>query len=127
MPQAIDCKLFLYADDSCLVFQHKDVREIEKQLSNDFSTLCDWFIDNKLSIHFGEDKMKSILFATKNRLKRIARLNIMYNDIEIKQHSKVSYIGCTLDESLSSESMALIINQVINKISTRLNFLAWKK
>ena len=31
----------------------------------------------------------------------------MYNDIEIKQHSKVSYLRCTLDESLSSESMAL--------------------
>ena len=25
MRQAVDCDLFLYADDSCLVYQHKDV------------------------------------------------------------------------------------------------------
>ena len=27
MKQAIDCDLLLYADDSCLVYQHKDVKE----------------------------------------------------------------------------------------------------
>ena len=32
MPQAVKSNLFLYADDSCLVFQGKDVIEIEKQL-----------------------------------------------------------------------------------------------
>ena len=38
---------------------------IEDKLNNDFNTLCDWFVDNKLSIHFGEDKTKSILFSPK--------------------------------------------------------------
>ena len=28
MPQALSCDLLLYADDSCLIFQHKDVKEI---------------------------------------------------------------------------------------------------
>ena len=28
MKQAVDCNLFLYADDSCLVYQHKDVSKI---------------------------------------------------------------------------------------------------
>ena len=36
--------------------------EIEKQLLRDFSSLCDWFVDNKLSVHFGQDKTKSIFF-----------------------------------------------------------------
>ena len=36
MPQSVECDLYLYADDSCLVFQHKDVKEIEKQLNKDF-------------------------------------------------------------------------------------------
>ena len=30
MSQAVKCDLFLYADDSCLVCQHKDINEIEK-------------------------------------------------------------------------------------------------
>ena len=29
MKQAVDCDLFHYADDSCLVYQHKDVKERE--------------------------------------------------------------------------------------------------
>ena len=36
MQQAIDCDLFLYADDSCLVFQHKNVRDIEINLKKNF-------------------------------------------------------------------------------------------
>ena len=58
MPQAIDCELLIYADDTCLIFQHKDIHEISIVLNKNFSTLCDWFVDNKLSIHFGEDKTK---------------------------------------------------------------------
>ena len=31
----------------------------------------------------------------------------MYNEIEIKQYSKATYLGCLLDETKSGESMAL--------------------
>ena len=65
MSQAVKCDLFLYADNSCLVCQQKDINEIEKQLNVDFSNMCGWFVDNKLSIHFSEDKTKSILVASK--------------------------------------------------------------
>ena len=53
MPQAVDCALLLYADDTCVIFQHKDITKIKAALNKNFSMLCDWFIDNKLSIHFG--------------------------------------------------------------------------
>ena len=85
MPQAVNCKLLLYADDTCLIFQHKDVKVIEKQLNGNFSAICDRFVDNKLSIHFGEDKTKSNLFSSKNKVKKADPLNVHYNDIKIKQ------------------------------------------
>ena len=59
MPQAVQSELLLYADDTCLIFQHSDINEIERQLNKNFSLVCDWFVDNKLSIHFGEDKVNS--------------------------------------------------------------------
>ena len=43
-----------------LVSQHKDINEIEKQLNKDFESICDRFVDNKVSIHFGDDKTNSI-------------------------------------------------------------------
>ena len=44
--QAVDCDLFLYADDSCLVYQHKDVSKIEQILNKNFLNICDWFVDS---------------------------------------------------------------------------------
>ena len=41
MLQAVDCELLLYADDTCLIFQHKDITEIEMPLNKNFSILCD--------------------------------------------------------------------------------------
>jgi len=120
MPQAIDCELLLYADDTCLIFQHKDIHEIEIVLNRNFSILCDWFVDNKLSIHFGEDKTRSILFGSRHKIKKSRPLNIHYKTIKIKQYSKVTYLGCILDETLSGESMA---THVINKVNSRLRFL----
>ena len=120
MSQAVKCNLFLYADDTCLVCQHKDINEIEKQLNKDFESICDWFAENKLSIHFGDGKIKSILFATKFKTRKVRKLNIKYGDIQIKQHSKVKYLGCMLDETMSGETMAL---SVINKINNKLKFL----
>ena len=61
MLQAVTSTLLLYDDDSCILYQHKDVVKIEKRLNEDFENLCGWLIDNKLSIYFGEDKTKSIL------------------------------------------------------------------
>ena len=46
----------------------KNIQKIEEQLNSDFTSLCEWFIDNKLSVHFGEEKTKSILFGTKETL-----------------------------------------------------------
>ena len=103
MPQSVDCDLFLCADDKCLLFQHKDLKRIKEELTNNFSNICDSFVDNKLGIHFGENKTKPILSSTKNRKREIRTLDIHYGDIRIKQFSKVTYLGCELDEGLSGE------------------------
>ena len=103
-----------------LTFQRENVKEIEGQLNLNFSSLCDWFIDNKLNIHLGEGNTNSILFGTKRNIRRAEPLNIVYGNVKIKQYTKVTYLGCILDESLSGESMAL---HVLNKINSRLRFL----
>ena len=47
----------------------------------------------------------------------------MYNGIEIKQYSKVTYLGCLLDETMSAELMAL---KAIKKVNQKLKFLFGK-
>ena len=41
MSQAVKCELFLYSDDTCLVFQHENVKATEDQFNLNFSSLCD--------------------------------------------------------------------------------------
>ena len=124
MSQAVKCNLFLYADDTYLVCQHKDINETEKQIDKDFESICDWFVDNKLSIHFGDDKIKSIFLATKFKIKKVRKLTIKHGDIQMKQHSKVKYSGCMLDGTMSRETMPL---SVINKINNKLTFCLSRK
>ena len=88
MPQAVKCELLLCADDTCLIFQHNDIQEIETHLNKNFSLICDWCVENKLSMHFGENKTKSIPFSSKRKIKKASPLNIQYKDIKIKQYTK---------------------------------------
>ena len=124
MPQAVNLELLLYADDTCLIYMGKNIQKIEGQLNSDFTSLCEWFIDNKLSVNFVEEKTKSILFGTKQQLKDQRDLNLKYGDIEIKQHSRVTYLGCILDSILSGEHMAA---KVLNTVNNRLKFLYCKQ
>ena len=82
----------------------------------------DWFIDNKLSIHLGEDKTKCILFTGKNKPKE-DKLCINYKNIMLRQCKTVKYLGCILDERNSGEEMAI---EIMKKINTKLKFL-WRK
>ena len=98
-----DKSSYLYTDDTCTFYQHEAIEKIENVLNKEFSSLCQWFIDNKLSIHFGEDKTKSILFSKTRGLREI---NISFAGHSIKQHKTVEYLGCQLDSKLSGEAMA---------------------
>ena len=81
-----------------------------------------WIID--LAFTFVKIRLnKSILFASKHKIKKIPKLKINYKNKQIKQHSKVTHLGCTLDKTMSPESRAL---KIINKINPRLKFVHMK-
>ena len=62
-------------------------------------------------------------FRFEAKVKNAGKLNIMYHGIEIKQSSKVTYLDCLLDETMSGESMTL---ETIKKINLKLKFLFGK-
>ena len=98
-------------------FLTQGVNIIEYQLIRNFSNICDWFVDKKLSIDFGENKTKSIFLAP------LSKLNISYGSLKIKKYAEVIFLGCMLDESLTVESLAL---NVVSKVSTCLKLLYQK-
>ena len=89
-----ESRSYLYADDTCIFYQQEDVKEIANVLNQEFSSLYQWFTDNKLSIHFGEDKTKSILFS---KARGLMEINMYFKDHSIKPHETAEYLGCQLE------------------------------
>ena len=109
MPQVVKSTLLLYADDSLILYQHKEVDEIEKHLNKNFENICHWFVDNRLSIHFGEDKTKSILFASKRR--SLEREPIALKVIN-KINGKLKFL-CRKNRYLTKELRRMLCNALI--------------
>ena len=122
MCQAVNCDLSLYADDSYLTVTHRELEVIEDSLNANLSVLCDWFVDNKLSIHLG--KTESILFGTKHLLSKANNLDIKYCNEVIEQKETVRYLGLTLDSMLNGKSM---VESILAKINNKLKFLYRKQ
>ena len=99
-----DSHTHLHADDTSIFYQHEDVAEIENFFNKEFTNVCEWFVNNKLSVHFGEDKTKCILFGKE---KNLPGLSITYDINRIKQFHIEEYLGYYLDANLSREYMAM--------------------
>ena len=115
MSAAVKYKLLLYADDSVLLASGKDLVEIEATLSRDLESVNNWLIDNKLSLHLGKTH---IVFGTRKRLCKCNTLNIVCNGNVIESKSTVTYLGVTLDQSLSGDVIA-------SDVPNKLMFLYW--
>ena len=118
MPISVDCKVLLYADDSALLVSGKDPKIIADKLSIEFESCREWMIDNKLSLHLG--KTEAILFGTKRKLSSVKDFSINCNGMKINTSSSVKYLGVTLDNTLSGDSIA---SNIIKKANGRLKFL----
>ena len=77
-----------------------------------------WIIS--LASILGRTKQNQFSLQVKIGLKNIGKLDIHHGEVKIKQHSKVTYLGCILDEDMSGESMA---TKVLGKINAKLRFL----
>ena len=115
-----DCKVLLYADDSCILFSHRDPEVISSKLSKMLEQCHDWLVDNKLSLHLG--KTESILFGPSRKVKCVGEnsFNISCHGFKIEMKTCVKYLGVMLDNMLSGE---LIVQNIITKVNQRLKFL----
>ena len=113
-----DCKLLLYADDSTIIFSHKDPDVISQKLGKELESCSHWLVDNKLSLHLG--KTECIIFGPKRKLKKVKEFKIKCNDHVINSQTKIKYLGIDIDQNLSGE---ITVNSIIKKVNSRLKFM----
>jgi len=113
-----ECKLILYADDSTILFSHKDPVFISQKLGHVLECCSEWLVDNKLSLHLG--KTEYIMFGP---IRKVSKLNVSpvnCNDHTIKNVKKVKYLGLQIVDTLSGDN---IVNNIVSKVNAKLKFL----
>ena len=113
-----DCKLLLYADDSAILFVHRNVNVISEKLSKVLESCSDWLIDNRLSLHLG--KTECMLFGPPRKLKQMSDFHVKCYDTVIKSTNVVKYLGIHIDQFMKFDH---IVDSIVNKVNSRLKFL----
>ena len=118
MKLSINCILSLYADDSALLFSHKDPLTISNRLSTELSNCKRWLVDNRLSLHMG--KTECLLFGSQRKLKRVSNFSVSCEGTVVQRVFQAKYLGVVLDASLSGTVHA---TKVLKSCTGRLSFL----
>jgi hypothetical protein len=113
-----DCKLILYADDSAILYTHKDPNIISSKLGNVLEKCSDWLTDNKLSLHLG--KTECMLFGPKRKIRQIKNFYVKCYEHVITSTEVVKYLGVHIDKYLNFEN---IVSNIVSKVNGRLKFL----
>ena len=118
MSISLSCRLSLYADDSALIFAHRDPEVIGTFLSDELSKCKSWLVDNRLSLHVG--KTESLLFGSKRKLKGAGNFLVTCDGTPVGRVFTVKYLGVYLDASLDASSHA---GHLMKTCAGRLAFL----
>ena len=95
---SVECKLFMYADDSTITCSSSNINEIENNLNTALGRIYDWCVRNKLAIN--ANKTKSMLIGSKQKVCN-TDLNVSIAGSSVVKVNYVKYLGVIIDDSLS--------------------------
>ena len=116
----------MYADDTSLCHQSRDLTQLNEAINNDPKKLETWLQGNKLSLNVA--KTHSMLISTKQKCSslrsRNEALELKIRDNELVVVQKTKYLGVQIDCSLDGKEQ---ISAVATKVSRAIGFLRHAK
>lgn len=114
-----NCKVHLFADDTMLYIEGKNVDDIIRTMNDELNNLYMWLCDNNLKVNI--DKCKWMILGKKDKLNKIVYMNsITINNQTIEKVSEMKYLGVILDENISLKQN---VNYIVKKVAKKVNFL----
>ena len=102
--------MIMYVDNTVLYYSYKDMKEIEKVLSQDLCTVSKWLQGNELKLNLKKGKTEVMLFGSKKRLSEQDReIGINYQSQPINTTNNYKYLGIHLDPSLNMQALIIPI------------------
>ena len=104
----------LFADDTCLIVEDKNINDLHKKITTDITSLDKWIIANKLS---------NLMLIQPKSQGHIANLSLISSpfDSNLPSVSMSKYLGLIFDNSLSFEPH---INNLARKLSKAVGILS---
>ena len=94
----LNSKISLYADDTLLIYSHKDLEEVNRCMQSDMDRVSKWCNENKLTIN--PEKSQSMLISRTNDTES---LRVLLKGKPLQSTSSYKYLGVMIDSSLSYE------------------------
>lgn len=107
----ISAKYYMFADDTVLMFYHRDIVQLQSEINKNLETFHRWLCGNKLVVN--EEKTVYMLFSSKHREKDITNINVRINGKVVKRVQHYTYLGLTIDDKLN---WGRHIDSIFNKL-----------
>ena len=106
-----DEKTVLFADDTSLLYRHKNLHVLKEKAETGLKTICDWLISNKLSLSW--EKTNFMIFHSPRKNAEFLK-ELSIHNFAIKRINHIVYLGMHIDEHLKWDKH---INHICNNLS----------
>jgi hypothetical protein len=103
----------LFADDTNILFSHKDPKFLERELNKELTIITNWFKLNKLSLNI--KKTNFMIFKNKYSHKLDLNLKIVIDNNELIRVHQTKFLGIIIDDDLSWKTHTTHISKIISK------------
>ena len=96
LPNATNLFVKLYADDTFLCAQNKDLNLLEKEVNVELRKIYIWLTSNKLTLNIS--KSKFMIFSNQRKNRR--DIKVKFNNKNLEQCCTYKYLGIVIDDKL---------------------------
>ena len=107
----------MFADDTNLFFNHKDIKHLFTVVNNELVNIKDWFTANKLSLNVEKTKYPFFHKPSKKDALPLRLPKLIINNYEIQREESIKFLGVLLDQHLTwKEHIKLTENKIAKNI-----------
>lgn len=103
----------LFADDTNILYSHKDPKCLEIELNKELIKISNWFKLNKLSLNI--KKTNYMFFKNKHNNKPSINLKIIIDNNELTKVHNTKFLGVLIDDDLSWKSHTIHVSKIVAK------------
>ena len=93
------CQVSLYADDTCIYVENKNVDLVVNTLNKELTVVSKWLKNNRLVLNTA--KCEFVLLGSRKRLKNVHPQNVSIESNVIHRVTHLKYLGIMIDECLN--------------------------